>query len=163
MSDTYEVTVYKSRMPLPVLFAYHTWVVVTGQGTTDRFDLMGFIRDGQGVRTGHVYKNYNPPTLGCPILAFGQKTFYHQQLAWPAEVVYKSCGETGSLAHRAYDLLHHRLHEYPYTHGPFELVLGPNCNTFTQRVIGEARIPCELPWGAFGKGFPTKPEQQQSD
>jgi hypothetical protein len=130
MPSSYTVTIYASRMPLPISFTFHAWVTITGLGKTDRFDLMGFIRDGQGERNGHIYKNYNPPTLGCPVLAIGAKTFWYNHLSWRSQVVYQSSGEEGSVAHRAYVLLHDRLCEYPFIQSPFGLVRGPSCNTF---------------------------------
>ncbi len=138
-------------MPVPAVFAYHTWVVVGHNGTADRFDLMGFIRNGQGERNGHIYKNYHSLTLGCPVLAIGRRTFCHEQLAWPAKVLYTSSGGVDSSAQQAHQLLHEQIKNYPYMQGPFKLIHGPNCNTFTQWVINSVGIPCQLPWGAFGK------------
>lgn len=151
MTDVYSVVVYKSRMPLPAIFAFHTWIVVSKGNESDRFDLMGFIRNDRGIRNGHVYMNYHPPNLGCPVLALGWRTFFHNALSWSAVIVYEDSGGAGSIAERAYNFMHQNAQKYPYIEGPFGLVRGPNCNTFTQWVINGAQIPCNLPWGAFGK------------
>jgi hypothetical protein len=143
-------------MPLPIPFVLHTWIVVTHNDISDRYDVMGFHEDGAGKRNGYLYTNFHSPETGVPILAIGTKRLLKDTLQWESKVLFTLQGDVGSPAHKIWELLHNQQDTYPYIH-QFGLVFGPNCNTFTQWVLDQGTSgEITLPWGAWGKGYRVK-------
>jgi len=152
----YKVFVYASKMPLPIQFTVHTWIVTEHDEVRDRFDVLGFKED-RGIRHGYFYKNFLPPKMGCPVFSIGKWRLFEKRITWKTELLYEIQGGVGSDAHKIYTLLHKDYKKIPIVNR-FRLLIGPNCNSFTQWVldyVAPKKYP--LPLKAYGKGWHTKP------
>lgn len=148
----YTISIYASRMPIPIQFAVHTWIITDFDGKKDRFEVFGF-KEERGERLGHFYKNFNPPFQGCPVFALGGWRIFEGSFVWKTEILYEIKGAVHSEAAAVYKLLHNEYEELPFI-AKYRLIKGPNSNSFTQWVldrVAPGKYP--LPWKAYGKNW----------
>jgi Protein of unknown function (DUF3750) len=150
------IRIYASKMPFPIQFSYHTWVVTCKNGKQDRFDVFGFKKDGDWQRIGQLYKNFHPTQMGCPILSFGKYRFWHEQLQWKSEMLFELDSQHFPEVDTLIDLLNNIPDHFPYVN-KYLMIPGPNSNTFVQWVLDRvAPFQFTLPWRAFGRNYNRK-------
>ena len=163
MSESdYKVSVYSSKLGIPLSFVAHTYIVTEHAGIQNRYDVFApFALAGVDSYSGVIYKNLLPADMGF-LLWFRKKKWWRadaQHKRWGTRVVSDCRGETGSAAHKLYKLIEDdHLVTYPFKEvSQYRMIAGPNSNTFVQWVIDQ--IPecnLSLPWNAWGKGYKQK-------
>lgn len=130
----------------------HTWIVTESEDEINRFDVFGF-KIERGERNGYVYKNFNPPFLGCPIFSIGKYRFLQNRYRWKTKILYSFEGEAGSDAEKVCTFLSQNYTNLPFTQ-KYRLLFGPNSNSFTQWVLDKIALNTyPLPRSAYGRGW----------
>lgn len=155
----YKVSVYSSKLGIPLNFVVHTHVVTECNGVTNRYDVFApFTMPSVPKYHGHIVKNFLPPTLGF-LVWYRKKCWWSADATarrWKTQLVGSVTGAEHSPAHALFTLIENDgLKDYPY-YDTYRLVRGPNSNTFTQWIIDQApSCDISLPWNAWGKGYKT--------
>ncbi|MEX0917828.1 MAG: DUF3750 domain-containing protein [Candidatus Paceibacterota bacterium] len=148
----YFVRIYSSPVPIPFTFAVHTYLVVGCDDVRDRYDVLPFLsNDHPKNYDGYVCKNILPPETG--FRCFGRYPFVFGP-RYRTTVIGEETGGPQSVACRLYERIEAGLlHEYPYKER-YNMVLGPNSNTFTQWMLDQTPdLEITLPWNAWGKRY----------
>jgi hypothetical protein len=146
----YIVRVYATPMSFPLNFTVHTWVEISHENQTERYDLWGY----PGLKTtsekkGYLYKNIFPDHLGTTLSPLGgSNTPARRQTG---TVILEITSQHHSAAKTLYEKIAQHAFAYPH-YALYRMILGPNCNTYTQwllDLVPEAGL--HLPWYAWGK------------
>lgn len=152
MENIYSVTLYGTPMSFPLSFALHSWIEVTKNNKTDRYDFWAYTNVPFGEkRHYYIYKNIFPDHLGTTFSPIAKaNTLTGRQ---SGRILGKIKGQSDSAAHQLYEKIQSEAFSYPYCDS-YNMILGPNCNTYTQWLIN--LVPDNglvLPWNAWGKNF----------
>tara|TARA_B100000508_G_scaffold75760_1_gene59040 strand:+ start:1573 stop:2043 length:471 start_codon:yes stop_codon:yes gene_type:complete len=153
MSEAYTVSIYMTPMSFPLNFTVHTWVELEGPNDEHhRFDFWGYkgIRERE-IDHGYVYKDLFPDHLGTTFSPFADPGSIEKRQH--GKVYMSISGDVDSEAHTLYAVILGHAFDYPLKHD-YNMVFGPNCNTFTQWLITRIpNSPLKLPFNAWGKGY----------
>lgn len=164
-SQDYKVSVYSSKLGIPLNLVVHTHIVTEHAGTKNRYDVFAplTLRSVPSIKaySGIIYKNLLPAETGF-LLWFRIKKWWQADAThkrWGTKVVSETTGPTGSPAHKLFTLIEDdHLVTYPYKEiEHYNMVAGPNSNTFVQWVADQVpECNLTLPWNAWGKGYRQK-------
>ena len=151
MIGTYTVSLYATPMSFPLNFTIHSWVKISHNEHTERYDLWAY----PGLKTasahkGYIYKDIFPDHLGTTFWPLARMNTLHNRQT--GQVLESISGSEGSLPHQLYTAITEKAFEYP-AYNKYNMILGPSCNTYTQwllSLVPEAGL--SLPWYAWGKG-----------
>lgn len=147
----YRISVYYTPMSLPLSFTCHTWIEITKDTKTTRYDIWAYsgLPFGEQV-TGYVYKNLFPNHLGTTVSPFASAhSPEHRQ---SGKIFSQIEGNDNSIAAHLYNAIEEKVVSYPYADS-YNMIFGPTCNTFTQWLLD--LVPnhtLSLPFNAWGKG-----------
>ena len=157
----YKVSVYSSKLGIPLNFVVHTHIVTEHAGMKNRYDVFMPVTLPRVAEpySGNIFKNLLPPEAG--FLLFFRMNYWwntnHIKRRWSTTVASSISGNPDSAAHKLFQFVENGgLKSYPEK-DRYRFILGPNSNFFTQWVIDQ--VPeCELtlPWNAWGKGYKQK-------
>ena len=129
----------------PWVFAQHPWFVVNKKGDVSRWEVVAISRD-RYAHWGHIHKDILPPFQGIGMLLPLSKPSWNATLAGMLE------GDEDSPAHRMITFIEASAYSYP--HRERYWLLGPNSNTYVQRILDQfPESGMRLPWNAIGKGY----------
>jgi hypothetical protein len=149
----YKISIFASKMPIPIQIFVHTWIVIEHKDKIDRFDVFGFTVNGSWDRVGRLYKNYHPPHMGCPMFSVGSYRFLQSKFQWSVDKLYELSSDTYPKVESLYNLLKNNPEDFPYLSN-YHLLPGPNSNTFTQWVLDYVSpTTLDLPWTAVGRNY----------
>jgi len=161
MLNQYKVAIYYTPMSFPLNFTCHTWVEISHNEQTDRYDLWAY----HGVQHGdmsknYIYRNIFPQHLGT---TFSPLANPRSRTGRQVGKIFQSIsGDETSVAAELYLAISKNAFDYPFDK-KYNLVFGPTCNTFTQWVINlvpDAKL--RLPWNAWGKGSRVSSGQEKT-
>jgi hypothetical protein len=147
----YTVKVYGTPMPFPINFALHTWVEISHNKATTRYDLWAYPGITTTPTKGYIYINLFPDHLGTTLSPFERADALTKRQ--PGRILGEISGDKESLAYKLYTAIQNDALTYPYA-DTYRMIWGPNCNTFTAWLISlvpEAGL--RLPWSAWGKNY----------
>ena len=163
--QSYKVSVYSSKLGIPLTFVTHTHIVTEHAGVQNRYDVFAPFTlvhvESFEPYSGIIYKNLLPPETGF-LVWFRKKQWWRQDAAhkrWNTTLVSETIGDEGSPAHKLFQLIEDdHLTTYPYKGiENYNMVKGPNSNTFVQWVANQVpECSLTLPWNAWGKGYKPK-------
>jgi len=160
MSETdYKVSVYSSKLGIPLNFVVHTHIVTEHAGTKNRYDVFMPKTVPQIIQAhhGNIYKNLLPCDSG--FLLFFRTNYWwhtnHSKKRWGTTLVSSVTGTSGSAAYSLYNFIENEgLEQYT---SQYSFIKGPNSNTFVQWVVDQVpECGLFLPWNAWGKGYKIK-------
>jgi len=163
MTDSeYNVSVYSSKLGIPLNVVVHTHIVTEHAGIKNRYDVFApFALAGVEPYEGIIYKNLLPADMGF-LLWFRKKLWWRSDAKywrWGTKIVSQTQGPFGSAAYKLYKLIEDdHLVTYPYKEiADYNMIAGPNSNTFVQWVVDQVpECGLTLPFNAWGKGYKTK-------
>ncbi len=151
MERSYTVAIYSTPMSFPLNFTCHTWIEISHNNTTQRFDFWGYPGIQHGDKSkNYIYRNIFPNHLGTTFSPFADPG--HTKNRQTGKIHQSITGAQHSTAHRLYQAIFEKAFEYPFDKN-YHMIFGPNCNTFTQWLLD--LVPAHqltLPWNAWGKG-----------
>ena len=146
----YTIAIYTTPMSFPLNFTVHSWVEISNESKTDRYDLWAY--PGKKTATsckGYIYKNIFPRHLGTTFSPIAKMD--DLSLRQTGEIYSQISGGQGSTAHLLYEKISREAFLYP-AYDRYSMIFGPNCNTFTQWLIRlTPDTGLHLPWHAWGK------------
>ena len=165
MVSDYKISVYSTRLGIPLNFFVHTYVVTEHAGVKNRYDVFAplTLRNVTSIEpyNGIIYKNLLHPETGFLMWYEKKKWFQEDTSVWRWNVQMDSItsGYAGSPAHKLYTMIEDgHLDSYPFKEiRDYKMVTGANSNTFVQWVadlVPECNLT--LPWNAWGKGYKRK-------
>lgn len=149
----YSVKIYSSSIAFPLTLFSHAYFVTEYEGKTNRYEVLMLFKDpGKNRYDGNICKNAFAPKQGFSII--GVFPPYSLGPRYRVSLRCETHGKNESAAQRLYDFIEGGgLHRYPYKNR-YNILLGPNSNTFTQWVIDQVpECGLSLPWNAWGKGY----------
>jgi hypothetical protein len=160
-SHEYKVSVYSSKLGVPLNFVVHTHLVTEHAGIQNRYDVFmpATVPKTVAPYVGTIFKNLLPPDTGFLVLF--RKNYWwhtnHNKRHWETDVHSSAVGAIDSPAHKLFQFIETGgLKSYP-EQNQYRFILGPNSNYFTQWVINQVpECILSLPWNAWGKGYQKK-------
>jgi hypothetical protein len=130
-SDQAVARVYAATLPGLGALAIHSWVLVKSADSHefDRWEIWPDFWNGTSI----IHKNWRTPEKHFGLIYYVVAETVGEQ-AQAVKNVADSCEET-----------------YPYT--AYDLLCGPNCNTFTQWIADQAGWDIDMPDAAWGKDY----------
>lgn len=151
MEHRYTVAIYFTPMSFPLNFTSHTWVEISHNDTTERFDFWGYPGIQHGDKSkNYIYRNIFPDHLGTTFSPFADPG--NRKNRQIGNIHQSITGDQTSIAHTLHQAIQDKAFTYPYDN-TYYMVFGPNCNTFTQWLLD--LVPghnLTLPRNAWGKG-----------
>ncbi len=148
----YLVQVYATPMSFPLNFTIHSWVEITCNTHTTRYDFWGYPGlNSVSESHGFIYKNLFPKHLGTTFSPFANANDLTRRQS--GKVIASCSGAENSAAHRAYTTIASLAFTYPHRH-TYHMIFGPNCNSYTAwllTLVPETRLA--LPWYTWGKNY----------
>lgn len=143
----YQVFLFASRVPHPLGFALHVWIVVGKKGKIKRWDC-GVIRGKRKQGWGYVHIDIlDKATTGM------NKYPHKAEPRYESKLIGKLEGGQGSIAEQMIKFIEKRAKEYPFRN-EYKIYPGPNSNTFVQWILNHfPNSGLKLPWNAFGKDY----------
>jgi|GEM_PF-877109 len=151
-NDAYQVFILDTPVSFPLWLFRHTYIVVNDHGTLTRWDI--FHRNyGTRESQDYLHKNFTDPWQGLGIFYIpicSKKPHFKARLLGMIE------GGKDSQACKVVQYINSQVYNYPFV-SRYNMVLGPNSNTFTQWALDQCNTPnITLPALAHGKGFKEK-------
>lgn len=146
----YTIRVYATPMSFPFNFTVHTWIEISDDNQTERYDLWGYPGLHKTPAQGFLYKDIFPNHLGTTLSPFADVNNLAKRQT--GKVVSEIYGQIDSLAHNLYSAIKLNALNYPNAH-TYNIILGPNCNTFTQWLLDLVPATLTLPRNAWGKNY----------
>ncbi len=144
--NRYQVFLFSSPASFPFNLFLHYWFILAEKGKISRWELLH--REVKHKKKfGHLYINFLPPTKGIEILPFSSKYSWNGRIEGYIE------GNKNSVSKKMINFIKKSEKNYPFCY-KYNLMLGPNSNTFVQWVINkfpEAKF--KLSWRAIGKNY----------
>lgn len=140
-------------MPIPLQLWSHIYFVTEHASKLNRIEFLGYEKEHHPSRVyERIFKNYLPPEMGFRIMSTA--IFWDIGPRFGVKLIKEVAGGVSSPAHKLWDLLENGgFKNYPFMN-QYNMVLGPNSNTFTQWVIDQVpECGLKLPWNAWGKGY----------
>lgn len=144
--DKYQVFLFSCPVAFPVQIGFHYWFVINKKGKISRWEML-HKKKASEPSWGHLYLNLMAPTKGLRIFLFLKKFHWKSHLRGFVE------GNNNSLAKKMADFIEKSPESYNYNY-KFNLIFGPNSNTFIQYIINKfPESNLKLSWKAFGKNY----------
>tara|TARA_B100001123_G_C14962933_1_gene888419 strand:- start:129 stop:593 length:465 start_codon:yes stop_codon:yes gene_type:complete len=139
---------YKTRLPLPLSFAYHYFFVLKISGTDEhRVEVhrqwpAELQANKMSKQTDFVLEDYYSGNEGLPMFYLGDSRDKHWR--WPGI----KC-ETFILSNEQVNQFRNCVTNYPYRH-TYHYWPGPNSNTFTKYILDQLQLDHKFPVTAVG-------------
>ena len=139
--DRYQIFVFSSRLPFPLSFVTHCWIVSVKRGIIKRYEVLH--RENNG---NYLHVDFWKPWLGVG------KYLWNKDPRWESALLGSLEGKKGSIAEKMTRALE-KSSNYPFKK-KYHFFPGPNSNTFVQWILNAfAGCGLRLPWTAFGKEY----------
>ncbi len=144
--DRFQVFLFVSCLPIPFVFAVHSWIVTSSKGNIKRWEVWQN-KNRNKTSWDYVHLNLLAPSTGMnkyPFLRFPRNK---------SEIIGYIEGEKGSTAEKIIRFLDKKAKNYALK-SRYHFFPGPNSNTFTEWTIKKfPKTGWKLPWTAIGKSY----------
>jgi hypothetical protein len=146
--DLYQVFILDSPVSFPLWLFRHSYIVVNDRGTLTRWDV--FHRNyGSPESKDYLHKNFARPWVGLGVFympIFRKKVYFKSRL-----ITYQE-GGSQSLAQDMVTFINTQAYHYPHV-SDYNMVFGPNSNSFTQWFLDQFPRVTTLPRMAHGRSY----------
>ena len=143
--EKYQVFLFSSPVPYPLMFAVHTWFVVNLRGKINRWEFGQF--KGSPHKNGiGILKDFFEPAEGM------NKYFWKSNPRFNSKLIDFIEGDEDSTAKDLAEFIEVNSNSYPLKNK--YILIGPNSNTYIQWVLNRfPKVDFKLPLNAIGKNF----------
>jgi len=139
----YEVFFFDCKLPFPLGFISHMWIVINSKGNIKRYE--GHSLKNKIEELGHIYvkdKNFSKSL---------NKYIWGAEPRWKKSKINKII--QGGLAQKIINVVENSIENYPYKN-EYSFYPGPNSNTYVQWIVDKCpELELKLPQNAFGKNY----------